>query len=65
MFFFITTPYNRITKLTQESEDLIYEKNTPLYPLPLFISTSHNRIALFLFSRSNVGTSYARRESNG
>ena len=29
MFFFITAPYNRITKLTQESEEFTYEKITP------------------------------------
>jgi len=29
MFFFVTTPYNRITKLTQESEEFTYEKITP------------------------------------
>ena len=29
MVFFITVPYNRITKLTKESEEFTYEKITP------------------------------------
>ena len=29
MFFFITAPYNHITKLTQESEEYTYENFTP------------------------------------
>lgn len=49
MFFFITAPYNRITKLTQESEEFTYEKITQyLFMYDTLLLGSHKCSPVFL-----------------
>jgi len=49
MVFFITVPYNRITKLTKESEEFTYEKITPyLFMYDTLLLGSHKCSSVFL-----------------
>ena len=63
MFFFTTAPYNRITKLTQESEEFTYEKITPylfMYDTLLLGSRRNYSVLCFYNERSD---SLLRRKS--
>lgn len=63
MFFFITAPYNRITKLTQESEIFIYENFKTylfMYDILLLDGRKHS---FFFWSDDEHPYSILRRKS--